>query len=280
MTNINERGDRNMQKYIDLGYTLLNANIRQILFIERNVFDAHFCNQFAHLNVGSSTLSMDVCTFIHNKHTYEYVVFGHITFVFFEKTSMYFNDFREQVTEFSVNTQYHSKDTLDYMFVQCHKTEWVAMAIGLDAGIGNNNTINTTSRNDMYIWVDFGIRHMFPSDAVFETELYGLRDRVLRSEVNHTKIYAPSCWNADYIYYQDIYCCIHWIFAGSVFGGTPDTLLEFARRTKEKCISTITEKKRLMWEVNVWYMILLDRRDLFSLYPGDHNASILHGFLQ
>ena len=102
--------------------------------------------------------------------------------------------------------------------------------------------------------------------------------RSLRSDVNHTKIYAPSCWNPDCIYYQDIYSVVHWVFSGSVFGGTPDTLLEFARRTKEKCISIITEKRRLMWEVNVWYMVLLDCRELFSLYHGDHNATILRGF--
>ena len=274
MTNINERADRNMQKYVDLGYKLLNVNIRQILFIERHVFDAHFRNQYLHLHGGSS---LDVLSFIHNGYTYEYVVWGHITFVFFEKSSMYFNELREQVTEFSVNTQYHSKDTLDYMFVQCHKTEWVAMAIGLDADILSSQTSDT---NSTYIWVDFGIRHMFPSDMAFDMEIYDLRDRVLRSDMNHTKIYAPSCWNPDCIYYQDIYSVVHWVFSGSVFGGTPDTLLEFARRTKEKCISIITEKRRLMWEVNVWYMVLLDRRDLFSLYYGDHNATILRGFLQ
>jgi hypothetical protein len=306
MTNINERGDRNMQKYVDLGYKLLNINVRQIFFIERHVFDTHFRNQYAHLNVGTSTnsfelrspefpripsatcpeyftLSTDVCSFIYNGHTYEYVVLGHITFVFFEKSSMYFNEFREQVTEFSVNTQYPSKDTLDYMFVQCHKTEWVAMAIGMDASFGSSSSSSSSSSSntkDMYIWMDFGIRHMFPSDMTFDMEIYRLRDRILRSNVTHTQIYAPSCWNADGIYYQDIYSVVHWVFAGSVFGGTRDTLLEFARRTKKKCISIMSEKRRLMWEVNVWYMVLLNCRELFSLYHGDHNATILRGFLQ
>ena len=269
ISNINERGDRNMQKYVDLGYKLLDVNIRQILFIERQVFELYFRNRYSHLYRETDVEQ----SFTYNDETYTYIVLGHITIVFFEKTSLYFHSYRNNITEFSVSTQYQSKDTLEYMFVQCHKTEWVNMAICLDKHVVSGNS-------SMYIWVDFGIRHMFPSDISFDMEMYQLRDRVLRNDFDSAKVYAPSCWNPDYIYYLDIYTVVHWVFAGSVFGGSPTILQEFARRTKEKCLSIISEKHRLMWEVNVWYMVLLECPDMFLLYSGDHNATILRGFLQ
>ena len=185
---------------------------------------------------------------------------------------MYFNDLRDSITEFGVDTQHPHKDTLDYMFVQCHKTEWVAKAIEYDKARGN------WSESDMYVWVDFGIRHMFRSDIAFDVAFHRMRDRCLAfSEKGPSVVYAAGCWNPNSVYYQDIYRQIHWIFAGSVFAGKSDALLEFAQRTKEKCLSIITQKRRLMWEVNVWYLVFLDKRNLFSFYRADHNASILTG---
>ena len=264
MSNINQRGDRNIQKYVDLGYVLLDVNIRQIVFMERHVFDTYFRRRYIHYCGGLS----EERVFVYDGREYSYVVFGRITFVFFEKSDMYFCSVRDTITEFSVDTPHPTKDTLDYMFVQCHKTEWIAMAIHIDGGLSNN----------VYVWMDFGIRHMFSSDISCDMELYQLRDRVLRSTqpVLH-KVFAPSCWNPNNIYYQDIYRQILWIFAGSMFGGNATILLEFARRTKEKCLSIIRDKRHLMWEVNIWYMVWMDCREMFALYHGDHNATILRG---
>ena len=282
MSNINQRGDRDIQKYVDLGYKLLDVNIRQIVFMERRVFDSYFRGRYMYLSSGvssglSGTSGTSGLSFMYDGREYTYVVFGRITFVLFEKTDMYFCGVRETITEFSLDTPHPAKDTLDYMFVQCYKTEWVAMAIQLDGGISSRN---------MYVWMDFGIRHMFPSDISCEMELYQLRDRVLRATnvfqstqqvFQSTKVFAPGCWNPNCVYYQDVYRQIMWVFAGSMFGGNATILLEFARRTKEKCLSIIREKRRLMWEVNVWYLVWLDCREMFALYHGDHNATILRG---
>jgi hypothetical protein len=270
MSNINQRGDRDIQKYVDLGYKLLDVNIRQIVFMERRVFDSYFRGRYMYLSSGLSGTSVSGLSsgmsFVYDGREYTYFVFGRITFVLFEKTDMYFCSVRDTITEFSLDTPHPAKDTLEYMFVQCHKTEWVAMAIQLDGGVSSRN---------MYVWMDFGIRHMFPSDISCEMELYQLRDRVLRS--TSTQVFAPGCWNPTCIYYQDVYRQIMWVFAGSMFGGNATILLEFARRTKEKCLSIIREKRRLMWEVNVWYLVWLDCREMFALYHGDHNATILRG---
>ena len=288
MTNINQRGDRNTQKYVDLGYKLLDVNIRQIVFMERDVFDAHFRVRYLHFHSVDSTANVDLSTtrpstFVYEGRAFEYVVYGRITFVFFEKTDMYFHSIRDSITEFEVNTPHPSKDTLDYMFVQCYKTEWVAMAICLDGSLKVAEERSSRRRvvgdSDIYVWMDFGIRHMYPSDIACDMEIYKLRDRITTGNLEgKNAVYAPSCWNPKCIYYQDIYRQIHWVFAGSVFGGNAGVLIEFAKRTKDKCLSIIREKRRLMWEVNVWYMVFLDCRDMFELYHGDHNASILRGF--
>ena len=257
MSNVNSRGDRPIEKYLDYGRALMNLPIRKIVFMSGG-------------RGGSAPLG---------EEGYEYFFGGcegggapSTTVLCFEKSDMYFNDLRDSITEFGVDTQHPHKDTLDYMFVQCHKTEWVAKAIEYDKAQGN------WSESDMYVWVDFGIRHMFRSDIAFEVELYRMRDRCLAfSEKGPSVVYAAGCWNPNSVYYQDIYRQIHWIFAGSVFAGKSDALLEFAQRTKEKCLSIITQKRRLMWEVNVWYLVFLDKRNLFSFYRADHNASILTG---
>ena len=276
MSNINQRGDRDIEKYVDLGYKLLDVNIRQIVFIERRVFERYFRLRYQgfprifgrEVSYENTECCVDASVPKILTFPYEYIVLGHITFVFFEKTDMYFHAHRDTITEFSVNTPHPTKDTLDYMFVQCHKTEWVSLAIRLDEVAYENKSFT-------YAWVDFGIRHMFPSDIACDMELYQLRDRITRSGASYSKVFAPSCWNPNCVYYQDVYRNIMWVFAGSVFGGNADVLCEFARRTKEKCLGIIREKRHLMWEVNVWYMVFQDCRELFALYHGDHNASIL-----
>jgi len=261
MSQINARGDRPVQKYIDLGKSLLALHIPQIVFIERHIYDAYFRLRFSGCGSG-------LRFFAYGGRSYEYIVTGHLTFVFFERTDMYLEEYREMATEFSLNTPHPTKDTLDYMFVQCYKTEWVAMAIALVGGGG------------VYAWLDFGLRHMYPSSIAFDIAVYGFRDRILSggNGLNgDLSVIAPSCWDASRTYSQDVYREIFWVFSGSAFCGKPNALLEFARRTKTKCIEILSVRRRLMWEVNVWYLVYRDCPALFSLYYGNHNTGILGG---
>jgi hypothetical protein len=280
MTQINIRDDRNIQKYIDFGHALLHVHIRQIIFLERDVFERSFCSAYRHLrkDAGANNATTGACSeyatrsFVYANRTYTYVVFGHLTFVFFEKTDMYLTAYRDLATEFSLQTPYPKKDTLDYMFVQCHKTEWLAIAISLDSALFGGSALD-----GMYVWMDFGIRHMYSSDIAFESAVYRLRDRHANAKEkwNRMLIYAPGCWDATRVYHQDIYRNVFWIFSGTSFGGSAGAILEFARRTREKCIELLTTKRHLMWEVNVWALVFRDCPALFSLFYGDHNASLL-----
>ena len=297
MSQINARSDRPIQKYIDLGKSLLRVNVRQIVFLERAIYDAHFS-------------SKDNIYYVYGHFDYEgasftYLVDGHITFVFFERSDMYLPAYRDLATNFSVNTPHPKKDTLDYMFVQCTKTEWVAMAIALDktlrityedksstviprtptfsaSRMPNSGVLTDGGCDGLYAWLDFGIRHMYPSDIAMETAIYQLRDRLLTSNCwDRSLIYAPSCWDPAHAntYRQDVFRDVFWVFSGSAFGGSADALLEFARRTKQKCICVLTTRRSLMWEVNVWYLVYRDCPELFSLFYGNHNAGIIQNWM-
>jgi len=263
MTQINARGDRPVKKYIDLGKSLLALHIPQIVFIERYIYDTYLRAEYRHLGLEDGCR---IRFLAYGGRAYEYIVLGHLTFVFFERNDMYLEEYREMATEFALNTSQPTKDTLDYMFVQCHKTEWVAMATCLDSDNGDG----------IYAWLDFGLRHMYPSSIAFEVAVYGFRDRMIRGS-SVDSVFAPSCWDAKRTYSYDVYRDIFWVFSGSAFCGKPNTLLEFARRTKSKCIEILSVRRRLMWEVNVWYLVYCDCPALFSLFYGNHNATILGG---
>ena len=47
---------------------------------------------------------------------------------------------------------------------------------------------------------------------------------------------------------------------------------------KEKCIKIINEKKTLMWEVNIWYLIYKENNNLFDCYNCDHNESVVSNY--
>ena len=63
----------------------------------------------------------------------------------------------------------------------------------------------------------------------------------------------------------------------SVWGNT-ESLLDFAEKTKEKCIDIIESKKHIMWEVNVWYLVYTDYADLFDPYHSLHDISIIEAY--
>ena len=133
-----------------------------------------------------------------------------------------------------------NKNTLEYIFTMCHKTEWIKQAI-------KNNFFKTNN----FFWVDFGIRHIFNcSDLEFINKIQNLQTK------EYNKIIIDSIWNLDNKY----------------FGGNKDYLLTFSNKIKEKCFQIIQDKKSLVWKVNIWYLIYLENKELFD---GYHNDSLI-----
>lgn len=47
---------------------------------------------------------------------------------------------------------------------------------------------------------------------------------------------------------------------------------------KKKCAEIIQSKRSIMWEVNIWYLIYLENKNLFSPYICNHDESILKNY--
>jgi len=159
---------------------------------------------------------------------------------------LYLHKYKGQLSA-SVHTDNAEKDTI-------LKTEWIKQAIESEA-----------FESMQYIWIDIGV------------------DKILRAPVNtsslthaYPRVRIGSIWDLDKRYGRDPYRSICWYFAGTVFGGYRDALIEFARIQRDMCMRLIIEKNILTWEVNIWYLLWRDRPDLFLPYKCDHDSSIIN----
>ena len=179
--------------------------------------------------------------------------------ILIDKNDYYLYNYIYQITNFNVNNGNPNKDTIEYMFTMSHKNEWVANSI-------RSNYFNT----DNFIWIDFGIRYLFKcNDNEFIQKIENLQNK------KYDKVRIGAIWDLNINYSGDIYTNIVWFFAGSIFGGHKDYLLIFSDKMKEKCIKIINDKKTLMWEVNIWYLIYKENNNLFDCYNCDHNESLI-----
>jgi len=261
VTNINNRRDRDVNKYIEYGKLLMSNNIKsyKIVFIERDIFNKYF------------NIVDKYCSFKYEDNIFNYIIENNTIFVMFEKTYNYLYNYIDEITQFNVNTDNPGKDTLEYIFVQCHKTEWIKIAISLVEII----KYDMLELNDklQFIWVDFGIYHMFNNNVdLFNDSFTQLH------EIKNNKVRIASCIHPNNTYHSDIYKNVAWYFAGSVFGGLGVSLLKFAELMKAECINIIKERNHLMWEVNIWYLIYLKHPELFDPYNCNHNASIIASY--
>lgn len=279
ISNINRRSDRDITKYLKFGFELMAVEIPMTIFIEREVFDKHI---LGHLGIGAGSLFPEnftyrICGGVMDgfQQKYSYVRIGHITFVFFRICDLFLWSYREMAHKFKLNTGNPTKDTLEYMMVQCQKSEWMAIASQLfhsTRGCGEEN-----------VWIDFGVFHMFQGKIdVFQTELYKMRARIhrrlLQPGLSRGGMTFARCWDPNHVYYGDIYKDVNWLFAGSVFGGCSTRIQQFALRVREKCLQVLREKNTLMWEINIWVLIYHEHPELFAFYPSDHSEIIFRGY--
>jgi hypothetical protein len=273
ISNINTRKDRDITKYLNFGAELMAVEIPMTIFIERSVFDQ--------MDIGSGSggdfvyrIRGGIMDGIQQK--YSYVKVGHITFVFFEMRDLFLWSYRALGHRFQLNTGNPAKDTIEYMMVQCQKSEWMAIASQLSDSLRGGGQVVE------YVWVDFGAFHMFGGKIdVFQTELYKLRGRINRRLLQtggSNRVTFAMCWNPTHVYYGDIYKDINWLFAGSVFGGGGNALQQFALRVREKCLQVLRERNTLMWEINIWVLIYREAPELFALYPSDHSEILFRGY--
>ena len=322
---VNQREDRNLTKYIEFGKKLICANIPKIIFIEKEIYhdyllksdlfqesETHLYHKKIMVEIDYTKLYLGGLPPIQENYKQKIekemeCVFSEehqCIFVFFEKADMYFYEegLDLLISQFSVDTPNPSKDTPEYMFVQNHKPEWIRLAIHLlesleKSGYGRNAPISFSGcdlgnrmvdglSNHQYIWMDFGIFHMFQRDENYFHFLmnqlsYRLEERFVAACANgytFQSVYFSSCWNPHLEYALDIYKQIHWVFAGSIFGGFREALLSFADYCRVECSRIVRQKQTLMWEVNVWHIIQKHHPELFGFYHCNHDKSILENY--
>ena len=168
ISNINNRDERLLDKYYELGKVLLKTSINKIIFLDEIMYEL-----------------------INNNYNKDNTLLIKIN-----KKDIYF------LINFELNTQNIKKDTMEYIFTQCNKTEWIKEAILL-------NHFNTEN----FIWVDFGIRHVFTSsDEEFINKINNLQYKI------YDNVRIANIWNLDILYFINIYKDIACYFAGGVFG--------------------------------------------------------------
>jgi Bacterial protein of unknown function (HtrL_YibB) len=235
ISNINTLSINPIEKYIENGRRLLAISAPMVCFIEEDIYVTYF----AHC-VDQYPLT---------------------TFVFTKKSDIYLYDYKDDITEFSLVTDDPNKNTLEYMFVQCNKTEWVRKAIKM-------NPYNTSQ----FIWVDFGIHHMIRDEDRLRRGI----EHMVRQEYDTLRI-ASGKYKGYSVPY-DVYRIITWTFCGSVFGGPKDALVRFADLTKAEVLATIRDKKSLMWEINIWYLIYRREGEFMDFYSTGHDIRILDSY--
>ena len=235
ITNINNIEFRSYDKYMELGKKLLSQPIPTVCFLEKKIYDMYFSEELQ-----------------------EYPL---TVFKIFEKNDNYLMKYEDKLSNFHLNTDNPTKDTPGYVFIQCHKTEWVKT-------VAEENPFFTTN----FIWIDFGIFHMIKNELAFASAL----EKLSRKKYNSVRI--ASCVDPNSESERDIYRWIAWFFAGSIFGGPKEKLIDFSQKMKKICLEIIYEKKHLMWEVNIWYLLHKKYPELFDPYYANHDVSILDNY--
>ena len=203
--------------------------------------------------------------FIEKKFLNKFKIFEntHTIFIPFEKKELFLFNYINKLSDIQLPCVRHlKKDTLEYFSVQLNKTEWIKKAIEINP-----------YKTSQFIWIDFGINHIIKNSEILKEVVLNCQKKI------YNKVRIASIWDLDYTVTLEsqIKNKPFWFFAGGVFGGNKNKLIEFANKVKIK-IEEIIKKKYIMWEVNVWYLVYKENKDLFDCYKSDHNLSILSNY--
>lgn len=187
----------------------------------------------------------------------------HTQMIPFNKNDIYLYDYINNINKFNVITDFPHKDTLEYILLICNKTEIMRRAVDMN-----------TFSSEQFIWVDFGINHIFKCNEIeFEEKM------IMMTMKEYNKIRIGSIVDPFRIsLYKNIFREVVWYFAGGIFGGEGIQLIKFADLVKEKCIEVIFNNETIMWEVNIWYLVFTENKDLFDPYICDHNESLVTNY--
>jgi hypothetical protein len=201
--NINKDSTRSVSDYIDYGKKLINIPNPKVIFVECEIYNKFF------------------------KQNDIDGLYNNTTFIQIKQKDLYLYKYLDKLTNFNINTNNPDKNTIDYLFIQNNKTEWVREAIQM-------NIYNT----EQFIWIDFGIYHMIKNESEMKESILSMTSKC------YDKLRIASCKYRDYTVNYNVYEIITWTFAGSIFGGHKDALIQFADLAKNEVLKTIEEKNQ------------------------------------
>jgi uncharacterized membrane-anchored protein YitT (DUF2179 family) len=117
VSNVNDRYDNALSRYYNFGRILLKSTTPKIIFVDEIMFDL--------IEEGDYNKKNTVIVKINKKTSYLY-------------------DYAHYLTKFQLNSTDYTKDTIEFMFTMCNKTEWMKQAITLNH-----------FKTEHFIWIDF-----------------------------------------------------------------------------------------------------------------------------
>jgi hypothetical protein len=242
LSNVNERYSDSLERYYNNGILLIKSVTPKIIFVDELMYDM-IGNNYDETN----TLIVKI-----------------------SKSDLYLYNYTSYLTKFNLNSTNQLKDTLEFMFTMCNKTEWINQAINL-------NKFNTNN----FIWIDFGIRYILNEQNMSyctDEEFMEKINQIQHKTYDDDKVRIGKIWDLTLNYNIDIYKDIAWYFAGGIFGGNITSLTNFADLMKKKCIEIMVNKNTIIWEVNIWYLIYIENTHLFDTYYCNHNKSLIDNY--
>ena len=238
--NINRTiGQRTREDYLKFGKKILEINSPKIIFLDKETID----------HLGESYIRSLTKT----------------TIIPFEKDELMLHKINK--IRLPNPPSYETKPTVEYLAIQMNKTEWIRKAIEL-------NPFET----EQFIWIDLGIYHIFNDATVFSKSIEQSISRTYPNvRIAGIRPINPNISPSSLNPTSPIFDLPMWYFAGGVFGGHKDSLLLFADRVRNKVREFITAG-RLTWEINIWYALYFQNKELFDIYYCDHNKSILENY--
>ena len=150
------------------------------------------------------------------------------------------------------------KDTVEFMTIMHAKAEFLHRAIQI-------NPFHT----EHFAWMDFSLSYIFKEIEQSLDHLVFLSKQSYKEKL----FVIPGCWprgaNLDNIWNQ-----IHWRFCGGFFIADQQSIKEFYTLYKDTLFNILSEKKRMIWETNIWTLFEMYYNWNPTWYSADHNDSI------
>jgi hypothetical protein len=153
------------------------------------------------------------------------------------------------------NQRTTTKDTKEFLALMNTKIEFILRA-------------SEISKDDTFIWIDFGILKIIQNKIRFINKLKIIND------LQFNKIRIPGCWGFGHPFSVDT---VNWRFCGGLFVIPRKLIQDFYHHSKNVLNDFCSQLSyKLTWETNVWTIIeMFAMKDQIDWYFADHNDTIL-----